>query len=186
MLLNGQDMAGISLQAYYDHLAYVPQDPPVFQGTLRENLAMDASLSDEALEAALRQVALGPLYDSLPQGLSTPVGERGTLLSGGERQRLALARLLCGQPSLVLLDESTSALDHLNERLVLQALKPFLKGRTVCMIAHRLHTVRDADEILVLRSGRVAERGSFDELVRQGGIFARLWAAAQKNTPFPA
>ena len=186
ILLNGQDMEHIALQDYYDHLAYVPQDPPVFQGTLRENLALDAPVPDAQLDSALRQVALGPLLDALPQGLLTPIGERGALLSGGERQRLALARLLCGQPSLVVLDESTSALDHLNERLVLQALRPFLKGRTVCMIAHRLHTLRDVDEILVLQAGRVAERGSFDSLIRQGGVFARMWAAAQKNTPFPA
>jgi ATP-binding cassette subfamily B protein len=130
--------------------------------------------SQEDLERACRMAEAHDFIIRKPQGYDTLIGERGVMLSGGQRQRLAIARALLKDPPVLILDEATSALDAATEARVQLALRALMQGRTTFIIAHRLSTVRDADEILVFDQGRVAERGSFEELVRQGGLFAEL------------
>ncbi len=173
--VDGQSLAGVNLDSYYRKVAYIPQDAPVFDGTLRENLAFGQARLSEKMPQALSQTGLDELVSRLPQGLETLVGERGVKLSGGERQRLAFARLLLQDPRIVVLDEPTSALDSLSEDFLARGLREFLRGRTVLVVAHRLQTVRDADEILVLEGGCVYERGRFEELISAGGKFQELW-----------
>jgi ATP-binding cassette subfamily B protein len=127
------------------------------------------------MEAACRSAQIWNLIDSLPQGLETMVGERGHRLSGGEKQRLAIARLLLKSPAVVILDEATAHLDSENESLVQDALKQALKGRTSIVIAHRLSTVMEADQILVINNGIVAERGRHEELISKGGLYSELF-----------
>jgi ATP-binding cassette subfamily B protein len=127
------------------------------------------------MEAACRSAQIWNLIDSLPQGLETMVGERGHRLSGGEKQRLAIARLLLKSPAVVILDEATAHLDSENESLVQDALKQALKGRTSIVIAHRLSTVMEADQILVINNGVVAERGRHEELISAGGLYSELF-----------
>jgi ATP-binding cassette subfamily B protein len=124
---------------------------------------------------ACKSAQIWSLIESLPNGLETMVGERGHRLSGGEKQRLAIARLLLKSPALVILDEATAHLDSENEQLVHAALQTALKGRTSIVIAHRLSTVRDADQILVLEKGAIVERGTHDELVVKGGLYSELY-----------
>jgi ATP-binding cassette subfamily B protein len=153
------------------------QDAHLFHETIAENLRYaknDATL--EEMQSACEAAQIWKLISSLPNGLETMVGERGHRLSGGEKQRLAIARLLLKSPSVVILDEATAHLDSENEQLVQEALKIALKGRTSIVIAHRLSTVRDADQILVLEKGAIVERGKHDELVALGGLYADLYA----------
>jgi ATP-binding cassette subfamily B protein len=152
------------------------QDAHLFHETIAENLRYaknDATL--EEMQAACEAAQIWKLIESLPNGFDTMVGERGHRLSGGEKQRLAIARLLLKSPALVILDEATAHLDSENEALVHAALENALKGRTSIVIAHRLSTVRDADQILVLENGSIIERGKHDELVALGGLYADLY-----------
>lgn len=177
--IDGQDLANIDLNTLYANIAYAGQEAPVFEGTLRENLAMDLDIPDAELLCALDRVSLGHLLETLPQGLDTPIGEKGTLLSGGERQRLALARISLSNARIVLLDEATSALDNTTEEAVVQSLTQILRGKTVLMIAHRLSTVKHTDRIFVFDQGTVAQQGAFAELLQQEGLFKRLWDAGK-------
>ena len=148
----------------------------MFHDTLRANLLYARpDASDDDLREALRSAQVLPLVESLPEGLDTVVGDRGYRLSGGEKQRVAIARLLLKAPDVVVLDEATAHLDSESERAVQAALKTALAGRTSLVIAHRLSTVRDADQILVLRDGRIAERGRHEELLAAGGLSAELY-----------
>ncbi|MCB8944858.1 MAG: ABC transporter ATP-binding protein [Ardenticatenaceae bacterium] len=181
ILIDGQDLAAVDLRSFYQQVAYIPQEPPVFDGTIRENLLFEAVLAEEVVRQALQQVDLLALVDRLPDGLETAVGERGLKLSGGERQRLAFARVLLHQPQIIILDEPTAALDSVTERFVTDNMRRFLQGRTVIVIAHRLQTVQTADEILVVANGRIAQRGCFATLVKEPGLFQQLW---QEQTTF--
>ena len=152
------------------------QDAHLFHETIAENLRYaKEDATREEMEEACRSAQIWNLIDSLPQGLETMVGERGHRLSGGEKQRLAIARLLLKSPAVVILDEATAHLDSENESLVQDALKQALKGRTSIVIAHRLSTVMEADQILVINNGVVAERGRHEELISTGGLYSELF-----------
>ncbi|MDQ1725360.1 MAG: ATP-binding cassette, subfamily bacterial [Frankiaceae bacterium] len=174
--VGGQDVRDLSLQSLRDAIGVVTQDPHLFHDTLGNNLRYAKSdATDEELWEALDAAQVGALVRSLPDGLETLVGDRGYRLSGGEKQRVAIARVLLKRPRIVILDEATAHLDSENEVLVQHALQKALAGRTSLVIAHRLSTVRDADQILVVDDGRIVERGTHDELVAAGGEYADLY-----------
>jgi ATP-binding cassette, subfamily B, bacterial len=153
----------------------VSQETYLFHASIRENLRFACpDSSDDEIEAAARAAQIHELIASLPEGYDTPVGERGYRFSGGEKQRIAIARTILRNPPVLILDEATSALDNETERAVQLALDELSRGRTTIAIAHRLSTVRDADQILVLDSGHIVERGTHDELLELGGRYAAL------------
>jgi ATP-binding cassette subfamily B protein len=152
------------------------QDAHLFHETIAENLRYaKEDATQEEMENACKAAQIWDLVRSLPNGLDTMVGERGHRLSGGEKQRLAIARLLLKSPSIVILDEATAHLDSENEQLVHEALSNALKGRTNIVIAHRLSTVREADQILVLEKGVIVERGTHETLIAKGGLYSELY-----------
>ena len=183
----GHDVRDVTMQSLRDAVGVVTQDAHMFHDTIRANLAYAApGATDEQLWAALEAAQVGPLVRSLPDGLDTLVGDRGYRLSGGEKQRMAIARLLLKAPGIVVLDEATAHLDSESEAAVQRALSTALEGRTSLVIAHRLSTVRDADQILVVEDGRVVEHGRHDELLEQGGLYTELYRrqfAAQEDEP---
>jgi ATP-binding cassette subfamily B protein len=162
----------------------------MFHDTIRANLAYaKPEATDDELWESLEQAQVGPLVRSLPDGLDTVVGDRGYRLSGGEKQRMAIARLLLKAPGLVVLDEATAHLDSESEAAVQRALSSALRGRTSLVIAHRLSTVREADQILVVDDGRIVESGRHDELFAQDGLYAELYRTQfqrQATSPLPA
>ena len=168
-------LSDIDLKAWRGALAFVPQDVLLFGGSIRENIAYgDTQASEEQIIEAANQANAWEFISGFPEGLETTVGERGVQLSGGQRQRIAIARALLKDPQLLILDEATSALDSESEQLVQEALDRLMKGRTSVVIAHRLSTIRNADHILVLNQGEVAERGTHDALIDKGGIYSEL------------
>ena len=174
--IDGHDIRDLSLESLRDAIGIVMQDAHLFHETIAENLRYAKQDATEAeMIQACKSAQIWNLIDSLPNGFETMVGERGHRLSGGEKQRLAIARLLLKSPSIVILDEATAHLDSENEQLVHAALQAALKGRTSIVIAHRLSTVRDADQILVLEKGSIVERGTHDELVAKGGLYSDLY-----------
>ena len=174
--IDGHDIRDLTLESLRDSIGVVMQDAHLFHETIAENLRYaKQDATEEELIQACKSAQIWTLIDSLPNRFETMVGERGHRLSGGEKQRLAIARLLLKSPSVVILDEATAHLDSENEQLVHAALQTALKGRTSIVIAHRLSTVRDADQILVLEKGSIVERGSHDELVAKGGLYSDLY-----------
>ena len=174
--IDGHDIRDLTLESLRNSVGVVMQDAHLFHETIAENLRYAKSdATEEEMRAACEAAQIWKLIQALPNGLDTMVGERGHRLSGGEKQRLAIARLLLKSPAVVILDEATAHLDSENEALVHAALESALKGRTSIVIAHRLSTVRDADQILVLENGSIVERGKHDELVALGGLYADLY-----------
>ena len=174
--IDGHDIRDLTLESLRNSIGVVMQDAHLFHETIAENLRYAKSdATDEEMQAACEAAQIWKLIQALPNGLDTMVGERGHRLSGGEKQRLAIARLLLKSPAVVILDEATAHLDSENEALVHAALESALKGRTSIVIAHRLSTVRDADQILVLENGSIVERGKHEELVALGGLYADLY-----------
>ncbi|MGW5358736.1 ABC transporter ATP-binding protein [Actinopolymorpha pittospori] len=174
--IGGIDVRDLSLTSLRDAIGVVTQDPHMFHDTIRANLRYARpDATDEEIVQALRAAQIWSLVESLADGLDTVVGERGYRLSGGEKQRLAIARLLLKAPRVVILDEATAHLDSESEVAVQKALATALRGRTSLVIAHRLSTVRDADLIVVLDGGRVAETGAHEELLTRAGLYAELY-----------
>ena len=159
------------------------QDTHLFHETIAENLryAKEDATEEEMIQAC-KSAQIWNLISTLPNGFETMVGERGHRLSGGEKQRLAIARLLLKAPSIVILDEATAHLDSENEDLVQEALRHALKGRTSIVIAHRLSTVMQADQILVLEKGQIVERGTHEELIQGAGLYSELFARQDLTT----
>jgi ABC-type multidrug transport system fused ATPase/permease subunit len=173
--LDGRDVRGLPRAELRAQIGYVEQDAPVLAGSLRDNLKLAApDASDEQCVTVLRDVNLGAVLDRDPAGLDAPVGEDGIMLSGGERQRLAIARALLAAPPILLLDESTSSLDGMNEQLLREAIDAVAADRTLLVIAHRLSTVVDSDAIVVLENGEVVGVGTHSELVKSTPLYRDL------------
>jgi ATP-binding cassette subfamily B protein len=176
VLVGDLDVRDVTLDSLRDTIGVVTQDSHLFHETIAENLRYaKPDATDDEMWEALRAAQVADVIRALPDGLDTIVGDRGYRFSGGEKQRIAIARLLLKRPSIVILDEATAHLDSESEAAVQRALSAALEGRTAMVIAHRLSTVRDADEILVLDEGRIVERGRHTDLIRAGGLYAELY-----------
>ena len=175
--MGGLDLRSIDRAQLRAQIGYVEQDAPVLAGSLRDNLKLGSpDATDAECEHVLRAVNLGSVLDRDPAGLAAAVGEDGIMLSGGERQRLAIARALLAAPPILLLDESTSSLDGMNERMMREAIDAVSAGRTLIVIAHRLSTVIDSDRIIVLDEGHVIGEGTHAELVASVPLYRDLAA----------
>lgn len=184
--IDGQDVRQITQDSLRTAIGVVPQDTVLFNDTIYNNLAYGRpSASEEEVHYAARQANLDEFIQSLPDGYSTKVGERGLKLSGGEKQRVAIARVLLKNPPILILDEATSSLDSISEQVILDALNEVSRQRTTLVIAHRLSTVREADTILVMEQGAIVESGAHSELLEQNGYYARLWQQQQHNVDEP-
>ena len=175
----GATLEAIGLETVRDNVAVVLQHPALFNDTVRANLTMGRPRDDAACWRALEMAQLADTVRALPQGLDSVVGRAGVRLSGGQRQRLAIARMILAEPKVVILDEATSALDAATEYALHQALGRFLHGRTTLIIAHRLSAVKQADRVLVFDGGRIAEQGGHQQLIDEGGLYARLYGHLQ-------
>ncbi|NCP24870.1 MAG: ABC transporter ATP-binding protein/permease [Erythrobacter sp.] len=177
ILIDGQDISQVEQKSLRAAIGIVPQDSVLFNDTVGYNIAYGREGADiDEIERAARDAAILPFIEALPDGFDTEVGERGLKLSGGEKQRVAIARTLLKDPPILLLDEATSALDSRTEQGILATLDRVSEHRTTLAIAHRLSTIADADAILVLEHGRLAERGTHGELLRGDGLYAEMWA----------
>ncbi|KAF3029791.1 Iron-sulfur clusters transporter atm1, mitochondrial [Penicillium rubens] len=184
ILIDGQDIRDVTLDSLRKTIGVVPQDTPLFNDTISHNIRygrIDAS--DEEVRRAAERAHIHELIERLPDGYQTAVGERGMMISGGEKQRLAISRLILKDPQLFFFDEATSALDTYTEQALLQNINSILKekSRTSVFVAHRLRTISDSDQILVLKEGHVAETGSHRELLERDGIYAELWNTQEQS-----
>lgn len=185
--VNGHPLPKLELHGFRQYVGYVSQEPFLFYGTVAENIRLGSPDADQGAVRRAAQVAgADEFIDRLPQGYDTMIGERGLKLSGGQGQRVSLARAVLRNPALMVLDEATSAVDTRTEELIQANLQRFKQGRMTLAVAHRLSTVRHCDEILVLVEGAVAERGSHEELLTQGGVYAGLWRVQSGETALGA
>jgi ATP-binding cassette subfamily B protein len=184
VLLDGADVREATFESLADAVGVVSQETYLFHASVRENLRFaKPDATDEEIEGAARAAQVHETIASQPEGYDTVVGERGFRFSGGEKQRIAIARTILRTPPVLVLDEATSALDVQTERAVEEALRDLASGRTTIVIAHRLSTVRDADQIVVLDAGELVERGTHDELLALGGRYA---AMVERDARVPA
>jgi len=189
ILIDGVDIDEIRLNSLYDHVSYISQDAPVFDASIRENIAFDRDMTDEAIWGILDKVGLKEKVWSLPDRLDTLVGERGMKLSGGEKQLLAFARIMAQQRSIIILDEPVSALDNINEKRIMSRVLDLFAGKTLIVIAHRLQSIRDVDRILVVKDGQIADEGDFHQLMGGSDGFRELWSREMEDhsaEPHPA
>ena len=176
VVVDGQDLSKVELKSFRKHLGVVLQDDFLFEGSIRENILFPRpDASEEELQAAVKTAYVDEFTDRFEDGLDTLIGERGIKLSGGQRQRIAIARAVLADPRILILDEATSNLDTESEALIQKSLAELTKGRTTFVIAHRLSTIRKADQILVIENGRIAERGTHDDLIDKGGRYYHLF-----------
>lgn len=174
--INGTDIRDVTLESLRSKVGYVSQEPYIFHGTVRENISYGRPGTDnESIEDAAKQAGAHDFIDELSNGYDTMVGERGVTLSGGQRQRITLARAILHDPEILILDEAMSHVDNETERVIQQSLNELTQDRTTFAIAHRLSTVRQADEILVLDDGHIVERGTHESLIEEDGLYADLW-----------
>lgn len=174
--IDGQDVRNVTQKSLRASVGMVPQDTVLFNDTIAYNIRYGRpDATDEEVHEAAKLAQISDFIDGLPQGFDTPVGERGLKLSGGEKQRVAIARTILKSPPILILDEATSALDTQTEREIQSALDHVSQNRTTLVIAHRLSTVINADEIIVLRAGEIAERGNHEALLAQDGLYAQMW-----------
>ncbi len=175
--VDGINLSHIPSEQWLGQIGFVPQDVELFNLSIRENILIDRDdVSEDFYQDVLKQSALSDFIAALPEGDATIIGERGIKLSGGQRQRLGIARALIRNTPIMVFDEATSSLDSLSEQQIQQAIDVSFAGRTVFLIAHRLSTVRYVDKIVVLEKGHIIEQGSFDDLIAQNGMFAKLWS----------
>jgi ATP-binding cassette subfamily B protein len=183
IFINGQDIRGVTQSSVRQAIGIVPQDTVLFNDTIEYNILYGRpEAGHEAAVAAAQAAHIHSFIQKLPLGYATTVGERGLKLSGGEKQRVAIARTLLKNPPIVIFDEATSALDSANERAIQAELKSAARNKTSLVIAHRLSTVVDAHEILVLVNGLIVEWGTHADLVSRGGVYAGMWALQQSGT----
>ena len=177
MTIDGVDIASVTRDSLRSQMAVVFQDNVLFHTSLRENIQLGAlEASDAEVEAAAKKAEIHKFIMSLPAGYDTIVGERGETLSGGQRQRIAIARALLRDPAILLLDEATSALDQTTEAAINRTLKKIGRGRSLLFVTHRLTSVADMDEIIVMEAGRVVQRGDHATLMRKrSGLYRKLW-----------
>lgn len=187
ILINGQDIRQVTQASLRQAIGIVPQDTVLFNDSIEYNILYGRpDAGHEAAVAAAKAAHIHAFIERLPQGYATVVGERGLKLSGGEKQRVAIARTLLKDPPILIFDEATSALDSANERAIQAELRSAARGKTALVIAHRLSTVVDAHEILVLEHGHIVERGAHAELLARGGVYAGMWALQQSGAEAPA
>jgi ATP-binding cassette, subfamily B, heavy metal transporter len=180
--IDGQDIRQVTQASLRAAIGIVPQDTVLFNDTIEYNIAYGRTGASRAeVEAAARAAHIHDFIVSTPKGYDAMVGERGLKLSGGEKQRVAIARTLLKNPPILIFDEATSALDSANERAIQAELRSAARGKTALVIAHRLSTVVDAHEIVVLEQGRVVERGAHAELLARGGRYAQMWRLQQSG-----
>ena len=180
--IDGQDVRSVGQLSLRRAIGVVPQDTVLFNDTVAANIAYGRPGASQAeIEAAARVAQIHDFVESLPDGYATKVGERGLKLSGGEKQRVAIARVMLKNPPVLVLDEATSALDSRTEQALQDALERIATGRTTLVIAHRLSTVIDADEIIVLEHGSVIERGTHMQLLARRGLYADMWRRQQES-----
>jgi ATP-binding cassette subfamily B protein len=176
IFIDGQNIADVTQDSLRRAIAYVPQEPLLFHRSIRDNIAYARPNANETeIRAAARQANALEFIEKLPDGFNTLTGERGVKLSGGQRQRIAIARAILKDAPILVLDEATSALDTESEKLIQEALKHLMHGRTSIVIAHRLSTVAELDRIVVLSDGRIVEDDTHSELLMRGGTYAKLW-----------
>jgi ABC-type multidrug transport system fused ATPase/permease subunit len=185
--IDGVDVRDYRLQSLRDQIGYVLQETVLFRGSVRDNIAYGrADATDEEIVEAAKLANADEFIARMPEGYKTFVGDRGDTLSGGQRQRIGIARAIIRNNPILILDEPTAALDTESERLVIEALERLMKGRTVLTIAHRLSTIRDADKIIVLKDGVVAEQGTHDQLLAIGGTYAQMYSVQFDTMPAKA
>jgi ATP-binding cassette subfamily B protein len=179
ILIDDYELSDLNLNSFYDNVTYVSQEAPIFDGTLRENLVFDKEIEDDEIYKVLKLVCLDTFVERLENGLETELGEKGIRMSGGERQRVALARLFFDNSKIIILDEATSAMDNITEKMVMENVINLLKNKTLIVIAHRLETIKDVNTIFVLKDGLIIEQGGYSLLLEKDGYFAKLYKSAK-------
>ena len=182
ILIDGYDIAKVNLNSLRQQIGIVPQECLLFEGTIRENIAMnDPEASTESIIKVAKAAEAHDFIMEMQDGYGTRLGERGAGLSGGQRQRIAIARTLLQNPNLLIMDEATSALDYETESKVCQNLQEELSGKTVLFITHRLSTVKRADKIILMNQGNISEVGTHEKLMKTGGRYAALYSHQESD-----